>query len=106
MASDGRDTPEYKAFKSCTSMIINTIKNDLSIVDKLLEEGLISDETFDEVTQFHSIVDKTKARKIFSSVRDKIKLDVKNFDIFSDILDETLYYSNLSSKLKGKLLSY
>ncbi len=104
---EGRYTPEFRAYKSCTSMIVNTVKGDLNIADKLLEEGLISDDTYDEVTQSQSILPKTKARKMFSSVREKIKQDVKNFDVFFDILEEeSSYYSSLVSKLKGKLVLF
>ncbi len=102
MAQEGRDTAEFKAFISCTTKIVSTVKGNLSIADKLLEERLISDETYDEI-QSNSITERTKARKIFSCVKEKIKLNTDNFNVFCDILEESSYYLDLLSKLKGKL---
>ena len=74
---EGKDTAEFKAFVACTEKLVSTIKGDLSIADKLLEKGLISVDTYDEVSS-HSLISKVKARKIFSSVRDKIEVDKAN----------------------------
>ncbi len=106
MAQEGRDTAEFKAFVSCTSKIVNTVKSDLSIADKLLEEGLISEETYDEIALSNSITDRTKARKIFTNVREKVKLSTGNFNVFCDILEESLFYLDLLSRLKGKLFTW
>ncbi len=87
---------------SCTSKIVSTVKGDLSIVDKLLEEGLISEETYDEIALSNSITNRTKARKIFTNVREKVKLSTSNFNVFCDILEESSFYLDLLSRLKGK----
>ncbi len=105
MAQEGRDTAEFKAFVSCTSKIVTTVKGDLSIADKLLEERLISDETYDEIALSNTITERTKARKIFTSVREKIKLSTGNFNVFCEILEESSFYLDLLSRLKGELFT-
>ena len=100
---EGKDTAEFKAFVACTEKLVSTIKGDLSIADKLLEKGLISVDTYDEVSS-HSLISKVKARKIFSGVRDKIEVDKANFNTFCNILadSESRYYTDLYQKLKGE----
>ncbi len=103
MANDGRDTPEYKAFKSCTSMVINTIKYDQSIVDKSFGEGLISEETHG----YYRTQSYERANRVVSNLREKIELDAKNFNVFCDILKENgPYCADLLSKLQSKFFTY
>ena len=102
---DGRNTAEFKAFLACTSKVVSTIKGDLSIADSLLENGLISVETYDEVCS-HSFGERKKATKIFSNVRNKIELDKINFNVFCDILKERSYCTELYERLIGKTTSY
>ena len=102
MAEEGGDeTVEYKAFRACTPQLVSSIKGHLSIADKLLAEGLISEDTYED-TLTQSLTDRTKAKKIVTRVRTKIQESRQNYDVFYDILDEhRVYYKDLLAKLEG-----
>ena len=102
MAEEGGDgTVEYKAFRTCTPQLVSSIKGHLGIADKLLAEGLISEDTYED-TLTQSLTDRTKAKKIVTRVRTKIQESRQNYDVFYDILDENrVYYKDLLAKLEG-----
>ena len=100
----GKDTAEYRAFVACTSKLVDAIKGDLNIANQLLEKGLISDEIHEVLFRSQRFSKKTKATKIFSSVKSRIKADKICFDVFCDILRESgPYYADLYQLLKGKV---
>ena len=61
-------------------------------------KGLITDETY----EYYHTRSHERANRVVSNLREKIKLDVKNFDVFCEILNETLYCEDLHSELQGK----
>ena len=96
---------EYKAFVSCASKIISTIRGDLSIANRLLEAGLISDETYEEVSVSHTMTERKKAEKIFGRIKDKIKSAEGKFHVFCSILAKSVYYKDLFKNLKGIVIN-
>ena len=67
MANYGRDTPEYKTFKYCTSKIISTVKYDQSIVVGSFAKGLITDETY----EYYHTRSHERANRVVSNLRGK-----------------------------------
>ena len=97
----GNGTSEYKAFKACTPQLVSAIKGNLGIADKLLAEGLISEDTY-EYCQKPLLVDRTKAEKFVTRVRAKIQESKQNYFVFYNILEEErVYYRDLLAKLEG-----
>ena len=107
MAEEGGDvTVEYKAFKACTPQLVSAIKGNLGIADKLLAEGLISEDVYED-TLTQSLSDRTKAKKIVTRVRAKIHESKQNYNVFYDIIEEDkVYYRDLLAKLEGNKTIY
>ena len=102
----GDETAEYKAFRACTPELVSAIKGNLSIVDKLLARGLISEDTYED-TLIQSLADRIKAEKLVSKLREKISECKKNYSVFCDILEEDkVYYKNLLEKLQGEHINF
>ena len=93
---------EYKTLVKYTSDLILLLQHDIvSISAKLLEKGLVSEDTYQEVLSTDGISDQKKAAELLSCVRDQVKESGSSsrFYDFVGVLKEDAYFDDIVKKL-------
>ena len=91
---------EYKTLVKYTSDLIHLLQHDIvSISAKLLEKGLVSEDTYQEVLSTDGISNQKKAAELLSCVRDQVKESGSRFYDFVGVLKEEAYFDDIVKKL-------
>ena len=78
------NTIELRTIRDCIGPLENAIKYDNDIIQYLNQERLISDEHYDDLTSTKLYSPADKARYAVRLVRDKVKVNAKNYHKLMD----------------------
>ena len=92
---------EYQSLVQCADDLTQLIQhNVVSVSSKLFAKGLVPQDVHDSSLSVDGTSDRSKAAKLLSCVRDKIKESAGRFQDFIDVLGDDSYFNDIVLKIK------
>ena len=96
---DMADSIEHRALLSCLSSLTDSLQHNLSLSDKLLEKGLVTEEVHRWQLTATAVSNRDKAARLLSCVTDRVKGSTQLYLVFIDILKDELYFKDVVEKI-------
>lgn len=93
---------EYNSLLQFRSDLINCLQHCPSVVENLLEEGLVTEDVHEWILTARGVSDRDRARRLVSCVTACIRHSADKFNIFIEVLQRYPYLSCVAGRIHAE----